>query len=267
MQHLLFIVILITIISPSLEAQTPQYQVEFDTGQTAISLIQLDSIKALVKYSRELGLTKIRVVAYAHDAKRGDTNEQLSRRRAYLIQQCLEREGVPLSQLHIQNIVCDATIEVCTACANLSLEKGNGIRPRNSYTQRNKEFLYQQTKREQESFWVNPLQDNFIETKDGILIYLPANTLVTAYNSPVQLTLKVLNNSRQNWWNGLATSTSTSQLIAHKTIHLQATQEGALLPSDLRYPITIVMPNQHPQPQQWKLWQHPVAAKTKKIPF
>lgn len=255
MQHLLLIVILITTISQSLKGQTPQYQVAFDTGQTAISLIQLDSIKALVKRSRALGLSKIRVVAYAHDAKQGDTNEQLSRRRAYLIQQCLEREDVPLSKLHIQNIVCDATIEVCTACANISLEKGDGTRPRNSYTQRNKEFLYQQTKGEQESFWVNPTEDNFIQSKEGILIYLPANTLVTAYNSPVQLTLKVLTNSRQNWWNGLATSTAANQLLAHKMVHLQATQGGALLPSSLRYPITIVLPNQHPQPQQWKLWQ------------
>jgi hypothetical protein len=162
---------------------------------------------------------------------------------------------VPLSKLDIRNIVCDATIEVCTACANLSLEKGDGTRPRNSYTQRNKGFLYQQTAEEQESFWVNPTQDNFITTKDGILIYLPANTLVTSYNSPVQLTLKVLTNSRQNWWNGLATSTAETQLQTHKTIHLQATQEGALLPTSLRYPITIIMPNQHPQPQQWKLWQ------------
>lgn len=236
-------------------AQSPQYLVEFDTGQTAISLAQLDSIKALVKQSRATGLTKIRVLAYAHDAKKGDTNEQLSRRRAYLIQQCLEREGVPLSKLHIQNIVCDATIEVCTACANLSLEEGDDSRLSNSYTQRNREFLYQQSSQEQERFWIDPSQENYLVSQAGILIYLPANALVTSYNSPVQLTLKVLDNSRQNWWNGLTTTTEEGMLLAQQSLYLQATQEGALLPATLREPITIVLPHQQAQPQPWKLWQ------------
>lgn len=252
-------IVLIPIIIISLyqwaSAQTPQYQVEFDTGQTAISLAQLDSIKALVRRSKGTELTKIRVLAYAHDAKEGDTNEQLSRRRAYLIQQCLEREGVPLSRLHIQNIVCDATVEVCTACANLSLERKDGARPRNSYSQRNREFLYEQTAGERESFWIDPSKENFLVSKGGVLIHLPANTLVTSYNSRVQITLKVLDNSRQNWWNGLATTANEVSLVAHKSIHLQATQEGAPLPTNLRYPVTIVLPNQHDQPQQWSLWQ------------
>ncbi|MGH1338806.1 MAG: hypothetical protein ACRBFS_22010 [Aureispira sp.] len=250
----LIIIILISLCSWT-RAQTPQYQVEFDTGQTAISLAQLDSIKALVRRSKKTGLSKIRVLAYAHDAKEGDTNEQLSRRRAYLIQQCLEREGVALSKLHIQNIVCDATVEVCTACANLSLEEGNGIRPRNSYTQRNREFLYKETNQEQERFWIDPTQEHFLVSKDGVLIHLPANTLVTSYNSPVQLTLKILETSRQNWCNGLVTSTEQMVVINHKTIHLQASQEGAPLPNTLRYPVTIVVPNEHDTPQQWKLWQ------------
>lgn len=255
MLNVLLTIILLISLSSWTKAQTPQYQVEFDTGQTAISLAQLDSIKALVRRSKETGLSKIRVLAYAHDAKKGDTNEQLSRRRAYLIQQCLEREGVDLSKLHIQNIVCDATIEVCTACANLSLEQGDGTRPRNSYTQRNREFLYQQTTQEQESFWIDPTQEQFLVSKEGVLIHLPANTLVTSYNSPVQLILKVLDNSRQNWWNGLATSSEQQVVVAHKTIHLQAKQEGAPLPTALRYPVTVVLPNKGDQPEQWELLQ------------
>lgn len=237
------------------QAQAAQYQVKFDAGQTAISLAQLDSIKALVRHSKKTRLSKIRVLAYAYDAQKGDTNEQLSRRRAYLIQQCLEREGVPLSRLHIQNIVCDATTEVCAACANLSLEYGDGISSRNSYTQRNREFLYEQTVGEQENFWIDPMQENFLVSKDGILIHLPANTLVTSYNSRVQITLKVLDNTRQNWWNGLATVTNGTSLEVHKTICLKATQEGAPLPTTLRYPVTVILPNQDVQPEQWKLWQ------------
>lgn len=255
MQQTIFVFLLLLGLYGQNQAQTPQYQVEFDTGQTAISLAQLDSIKALVRRSKSSGRSNIRVLAYAHDAKAGDTNEQLSRRRAYLIQQCLEREGVPLSRLHIQNIVCDATVEVCTACANLSLEHSDGSLPRNSYSQRNREFLYRQSEALSESFWIDPSQDNYVVSKGGVLIHLPANTLITSYKSPVKLKLRVLENSVDNWYHGLSNHLDDGSLKAYKTVYLQASQEGALLPSTLRYPATIVLPNQYPQPQQWTLWQ------------
>jgi hypothetical protein len=255
MQQFIFISLFVLGFQQWSHAQTPQYQVAFDTGQTAISLAQLDSIKALVRRSRSTGLSKIRVLAYAHDAKKGDTNEQLSRRRAYLIQQCLEREGVPLSLLYIQNIVCDAALEVCTACANLSLEKSDGSLPRNSYSQRNRDFLYRQSTAKSERFWIDPSQENYVISKAGILIHLPAHTLLTTYDGPVELTLRVLENSQDHWQHGLASHTEEGALLAHKSIYLQARQDGALLPANLRYPTTLVLPNHDRQPQQWKLWQ------------
>ena len=150
---------------PILAQTTHKHVVYFDPGQASISLQQLDSIKQWTALIKQLSNPKILVNSYANDAAIADNNQQLADKRALLLQQCLEREGIPLQVLHIESKVQTTTENTtCNYCGELMITTDADFLYQNIYQKLIKEYLQTGSQIRSQIFWVNPMTDGIYTT-------------------------------------------------------------------------------------------------------
>lgn len=217
--------------------------IEFDTGKTAISLAQVATIQQLAKQLGSNPKEKIVVYAYASDARGTDTNDRLARRRSYLIQQCLERAGVPLSRLHLRHFTCGPDELGCPLGARIWIERNRVLEATNAYQDRNREYIWNQlAEAYEERFKIDPNRDTFLTLRRRGLVFVPKGTFVTAQPLPIVLTVRHLENVQDQWLHGLDGRSSTAE-GKREVLQIQATQNGQPLPKTCQHPISVLLWN------------------------
>lgn len=220
-----------------------EYLIEFDTGKTAISL---DQVAVIQSVARKLGSgpkEKIVVYAYASDAQGNDTNERLARRRSYLIQQCLERAGVPLSRLHMRHFTCGPDELGCPIGARIWVERHRTLEVANAYQDRNREYVWNQLAEVyEETFTIQPDRDTFLTLRRQGMVFIPQGTFDTDQLMPIVVTIRHLGTRLDQWLHGLEGNNATVY-GARELLDLQAIQNGQPLPKAYRHPISLVLWN------------------------
>jgi len=266
-------------IACSLVAQTKEkHTVYFEKGKAAISLVQLDSIKRWVAQARQNPNNRISVHAYANantPLAKG-THDLLARRRALLLQQCLERAGVSLSNMHIERKVVSADSGVsCTSCGNLQIASDSNFLYQNIYQELIQEHLMTASRVQPQTFWVTPFEAQTITTKEGVVVHIPKGFFRPRDSSKVKLTFRLLEQPLDLLLHALHSRSAERHLLDFdKVIHLTAKQNDRAIPSNANQSVTIVAParstsNQaqllHKQAQNWQ--KHPYSASLKKGSF
>ncbi len=236
------LLLLVTVVQGQYNAKHTVY---FERGQASISLGQLDSIKALASQSIATINGRIVVHSYANDALEGDSNQRLSGRRAYLVQQCLEREGVNLGHLQIENKVRHATEqEGCGACAEILLTTDSNFFFKNIYHEQIAEYLMEGSDVNAQTFWIRPFEDVVVTTKDGVLIRIPSGSLATQDSGLVKLDVRYLKNKWDMLLHSLATRSVEQEFLElNRAVHLEVSQYGALLEMRNNQHITVITPS------------------------
>jgi hypothetical protein len=221
-----------------------KHWVHFELGQASISLIQLDSIKVLAEAAIAKSNGRIVVYTYANDALEGDANARLSGRRAYLVQQCLERAGMPLEHLQIKNKVYPINMEDCASCAEITVTTDSNFFSRNVYQDYVADFLVEESGVHAQTFWIEPFKNVLVTTKDGVLIQIPAGTLATQDSGMVKLEVRFLKNSWELLLHSLTSRSAQQEFLElNKAVHLELAQYGKRLKIQKGKNITVVMPS------------------------
>ena len=228
-----------------LSAQSEQkHWVHFESGKASISLAQVDRIKALAEAAMATSNGRIVVHTYANDALEGDANARLSGRRAYLVQQCLERAGMKLEHLQIKNKVHPTAPESCTSCAEITVTTDSNFLSRNVYQDYVADFLMEESGVLAQTFWIEPFKNVLVTTKDGVLIQIPAGTLATKDSGMVQLEVRFLKNSWELLLHSLTTRSGQQEFLElNKAVHLKLAQYGKPLKVQEGKNITVVLPS------------------------
>lgn len=256
-----------------LQAQPENKQwIHFEQGQASISLLQLDSIKEMAKVA--MGKTNGRIVVntYANDALAEDANNRLSGRRAYLVQQCLERAGMPLEHLQIKNKVYSSNLEDCASCAEIMVTSDSNFFSQNIYQDYVANFLMEESGVITQTFWVEPFKNILITTKDGVLVQIPAGTLATQDSGMVKLDVRFLKNSWDMLLHSLVNRSVNQEVLAiNKAVHLELAQYGKPLKLRKGKNITVVLPsdvyttNVQLYERKRKAWTNPQGGKQLKV--
>jgi hypothetical protein len=244
--RLIFIIIISTFwLKTELCAQSEnKHWVHFEPGQASISLIQLDSIKALATIALAKSNGRIVVHTYANDALEGDVNARLSGRRAYLVQQCLERAGIPLGHLQIENKVYPVNVDDCASCAAITVTTDSNFYSQNIYQDYVADFLLEGSGVVAQTFWIEPFEDVLVTTKDGVLIQIPAGSIATRDSGMVKLEVRFLKNSWEMLLHSLVNRSAQQEFLdLNKAIHLELAQYGKPLKMRKGENITLVMPS------------------------
>lgn len=244
--RLIFIIIISSLwLRGELCAQSENnHWVHFEPGQASISLLQLDSIKALAKAAMAKSNGRIVVHTYANDALEGDVNARLSGRRAYLVQQCLERAGMPLGHLQIENKVYPVNVEDCASCAEIMVTTDSNFFSQNIYQDYVADFLIEGSGVVAQTFWIEPFKNVLVTTKDGVLIQIPARTLATQDSGMVKLEVRFLKNSWEMLLHTLVNRSNQQEFLElNKAVHLEVAQYGKPLKMRKGKNITVVMPS------------------------
>lgn len=245
MRLLLIILSLLSFSNQIIGQSDEKHLVYFEEGQAAISLQQLDSIKALAKKAMTSENGRIVVHTYANDALEGDQNDRLSGRRAYLVQQCLERAGIPLAYLQIKsNVHQKRGEEGCAACAEILVTTDSNFFSQNVYQDHIADFLMEESGVYAQTFWVNPFKNISVTTKDGVLIQIPAGALMTKDSGLVKLDVRFLKTRWEMLLHSLATRSIEQEFLnLNRAIHLEAAQYGIPLKIRTNQEITVVVPS------------------------
>lgn len=244
--RLIFIIIISTLwFKVELCAQSEnRHWVHFELGKASISLEQLDSIKVLAEAAMAKSNGRIVVHTYANDALEGDANARLSGRRAYLVQQCLERAGIPLEHLQIKNKVYPINMENCASCAEITVTTDSNFYSRNIYQDYVADFLLEESAVLAQTFWIEPFENVLVTTKDGVLIQIPAGTLATKDSGMVKLEVRFLKNSWELLLHSLTNRSAQQEFLElNKAVHLELAQYGKPLKIQKGKNITLVMPS------------------------
>jgi len=244
----MFLLLLINIVffSAGMQAQyNVRHTVHFENGQASISLEQLDSIKKLAEQSISTTNNRIVVHAYANDAFEGDSNYKLSGRRAYLVQQCLERAGINLGHMQIENKVRHTPGEDgCATCADILLTTDSNFVFQNVYHDQVAAFLMEGSSINAETFWVRPFDDVLVTTKDGVLIRIPKGSLATQDSGLVKLEVRYLKNKWDMLLHSLATRSFEQEFLElNRAVHLSVAQYGEPLGLQDNENITVIVPS------------------------
>ncbi|WMX14651.1 MULTISPECIES: hypothetical protein [unclassified Aureispira] len=216
----------------------------FERGQASISLSQLDSIKSLAKAAMAKSNGRIVVRTYANDALEGDLNARLSGRRAYLVQQCLERAGMPLGHLQIENKVYPSNTTDCPTCAEITVTTDSNFFSQNIYQDHVADFLLEESGVIAQTFWVEPFKNVLVTTKDGVLVQIPAGTLATSDSGMVKLEVRYLKNSWEMLLHSLVNRSIQQEFLEiNRAVHLSAAQYGKPLKIRNGKNITVVVPS------------------------
>lgn len=221
-----------------------KYWVHFESGKASISLVQLDSIKTLAKAAMAKKNGRIVVHTYANDALEGDVNTRLSGRRAYLVQQCLERAGMPLGHLQVKNKVYTTNLEDCASCAEITVTTDSNFFSQNIYQDYVADFLMEESGVLAQTFWIEPFKNVLVTTKEGVLIQIPAGSLATQDSGMVKLEVRFLKNSWEMLLHSLVNRSNQQEFLElNKAIHLTVAQYGKPLKMRKDKNMTIVMPS------------------------
>lgn len=217
--------------------------VYFEAGQASISLAQLDSIKKIAKQT--VSNNRFVVQAYANDAVNGDSNNRLSGRRAFLVQQCLEREGVSLAFMNVENKVRHTTeSEGCGACVEILTTSDSNFFFQNIYHERLAEFLTSGSEIQTQIFWIKPYENALITTKEGVLVRIPQGALAVKDSSIVKLELRFLKNKWDMLLHSLTTRSVEQEFLElNRALHVVAIQGSEQLVLSPNQYITVVMPS------------------------
>jgi hypothetical protein len=222
-----------------------KHTVYFENGQASISLEQLDSIKKLAKQSISTTNNRIVVHTYANDAFEGDSNYKLSGRRAYLVQQCLERAGINLGHMQIENKVRHiGSEEGCATCADILLTTDSNFVFQNVYHDQVAAFLMEGSNLNPETFWVRPFEDILVTTKEGLLVRIPKGTLATKDSGLVKLEVRYLKNKWDMLLHSLETRSLHQEFLElNRVVHLSVSQYGEPLLLQGNQNITVIVPS------------------------
>lgn len=242
--RLIFIIIISTFWFRGAAQSENKHWVHFEQGKASVSLAQLDSIKVLVEKAIAKSNGRIVVHTYANDALEGDVNARLSGRRAYLVQQCLERAGMPLEHLQIKNKVYPPNLETCASCAEIRVTTDSNFFSRNIYQDYVADFLIEESGVLAQTFWIEPFKNVLVTTKDGILIQIPAGTLATSDSGMVKLDVRYLKNSWELLLHSLTNRSAQQEFLdLNQAVHLELAQYGKPLKMQAGKNITLVMPS------------------------
>ena len=242
--------LLCTMVAQIASAQMREYWVAFDSSKTAISLDQVDTLNLV---ARQLGTDpaeKIVVYAYASDAGLGDDNERLVRRRSYLIQQCLERAGVPLNRLHIRHFTCGPDELGCPIGARIWVEHNAELSATNLYQSRNLAYVWAAwAKVYEQRYTVHPFRDTILTLRSNHQLYVPAGSFKTKDTAKIRLTIRELPTPQDQWLHGIFEAT---RQLGTGVLQVAARQNGQTLPHALKRPLSLVEWN---VPQQAQVHQ------------
>lgn len=222
-----------------------EYKVYFEAGQASISLEQLDSIKTFVQPAKEEANTRVIVKTYANDALNDDANQHLSGRRAYLLQQCLERDGIALGHMQIENKVQadDGIADHCGQCAYITLTTDENFSYQNVYHDRVAEYLIEESGVQAQTFWIKPFEDVILSTKDGLIVRVPKDAFETKDGGLIKFEVRFLQNAWEMLLHSLTTrSVDQASLKLNRAVHLEASQYGMPLSLKAGQEISIVLP-------------------------
>lgn len=247
-EHMKFILSIIAIVFgvTMLYGQTEtKHVVYFERGQASISLTQLDSIKAMVQEARQSPNARIVVHTYANDALEGASNQRLSGKRAYLLQQCLEREGVPLAHMQIENKIRSiGETEACGNCGKILITTDSNFFFQNVYHDQVADFLMDGSAVNAQTFWIRPFEEVLLTTKDGVIVQIPANALATKDSGLVKFDVRFLEQKWDMLLHSLATRSADQQFLdLNRAVHLSVTQYGAPLEMNDNKHITVILPS------------------------
>lgn len=229
---------------PSIVAQITLKTIHFENGQASISLMQLEELKKLAKEAIAAKSSRILVYSFANDAQTGDTNARLSGRRAYLVQQCLEREGISLAHMQVESKLNRSEPLGCKACAEISLTTDENFLFRNIYQENLANFLIENSAVQVQSFWIKPFEDALVTTKEGVLIRIPKGSLATKDSLLVKIDVRFVKNKWDLLLHSLTTrSTQQEFLEMNRAVYLDANQNGLPITLKKDQLITVVLPS------------------------
>ncbi|BDS14025.1 OmpA family protein [Aureispira anguillae] len=221
-----------------------KHRVYFEQGQASISLEQLEEIKNLAKESMAKSNGRVVVHTYANDALEGDFNDRLSGRRAYLVQQCLERAGVPLGHMQIESKIQSTSSENCSACAEILVTTDSNFFSQNVYQDHIADFLMEGSGVYAQTFWIHPFRDVELTTKDGVLIQIPSGALSARDSGLVKFEVRFLKTKWEMLLHSLTTRATGQEFLAlNRVVQLNAAQYGETLNVQKGHTITIVVPS------------------------
>lgn len=232
-------------ISSVLGQTLDQYQLYFAPGQAVVNLAQLDSINLVAKQYLENSNARITVKTYANDAVGTDEDKRLSGRRAFLVQQCLERAGVPLKHLQITNKIYRAnpSSTTCKACAEIKLIPDSNFFFRNVYEAYIADYMLDASGGESQTFWVEPFKEQVLMTKDGVLLYIPANALNTIDSGLVKVDIRFLDSYWKLLLHGLSSWDQEKRALhLQQAVEVTAKQYGKALNLKAGQQVMVVMP-------------------------
>ncbi len=214
----------------------------FDLGKASISLQQLDSIKNIAKLAQRTTTNKLLIYAYANDAVNGASNLRLSRQRAFLMQQCFEREGIALDAIHIQNKVRRQNeLAACAACAEIYVTTDSHLFNRDIYHQQILNYMQSFSKVEKQAFLIDADKDEIIVTKEGLVLFVPAGTL--AASGVVDISLRYISNTWDRLMFQLDTRSHRQQFLSlESNIFIGAKQHNEAVEMRNNRSIILVMP-------------------------
>lgn len=222
--------------------QSDIHTVFFDQGKASISLQQLDSIKQIAAAVQSSDQNKLLVYSYASDAADGASNLRLSRQRAFLMQQCFEREGIALHKMHIENKVRHQSEgAICDACAEIHITIDTNFFNQEIYHKQIAVFMQQYARAEIQSFKVDAALDQQIMTKEGVLLYIPAGTF-NATDSVV-VNVKYVHDTWGRLMHQLDTRTHRQEFLdMQDNIYVEAWQQGQPIEMNNNKAAVLVMP-------------------------
>lgn len=203
----------------------------FEEGKATISLQQLDSIKQWAAMVLRNPDAKIQVLSYATDAMPEDSNYGLAGRRALLLQQCLERAGVPLESMYVARQVEQAGGYPCGSCGAMKVTSKENFLYRNIEQDLIKEYLSSYSAAPKVEHWIDSRKDTLLALPTGQYLQIPAGAFVNSDpKQAIRLTFQSLKGTKELLLHGLSTRTNQqNSLTLQQTWSVTAAQnEGAL---------------------------------------
>lgn len=239
--NILALLLLLLLNSDGIQGQV-NHTVYFEEGKAIISLQQLDSIKIWAAKAMADPTTRIQVYTYSNDAIAPESDYVLAGRRALLLQQCLERTGIPLQSMYIERKVNRSLEEGgCTACGEMSITSNTNFLYQNIYQDLIKEHLAKYSAVQSETFMLQDANEKSYTLSDGTIVHIPQNAFGDHTNYPVQIEIKLLHSLRDLLLHSLSTRTTEKQhLVLHKAIYINATQNDVPIQLQPSHQITII---------------------------
>ena len=221
------------------------YTLYFEPGKAQINLEQLDSIKQLLKIFRSDFESHVMVNVFADDAL-DENNNKLSRQRALLIEQCIQREGVSDKFIHLYNRVHQSRSnkDACNNCAEILILKDPDFYDEFDFQQNLNNYLDKKSSARIVQYKINPLKNSFIFTAQGLFIFFPANCLETINSAPVTVKIRECRKLEDFILHKLSKRNLEDIFLSTDyAISIEAEQEGHTISVKKNSAITLISPS------------------------